>query len=105
MESIARSTRSESGLVSVGVPVKNGAPQLCRALESVCGQTYKNLEILISDNASSDRTRQIGESYARQDPRVRYHRISGTREEKFATLEAIKTIEDIYKSMGRPVPQ
>lgn len=61
-------------LVSIGVPVFNGASGLATALDSLLSQDYPNLEIIISDNASTDDTPRICERYVRLDPRVTYHR-------------------------------
>lgn len=61
-------------LVSIGVPVYNGELYLRSALESIVGQTYGNLEIVIADNASTDGTEDICREFAARDPRVRYHR-------------------------------
>ena len=61
-------------LVSIGVPVYNGENYLRRALESITNQTYKNLEILIADNASTDGTEAICREFAAKDDRIRYHR-------------------------------
>lgn len=63
-------------LVSVGLPVYNGEPFIKDALESLVTQSYQNLEILISDNASTDGTAQICHEYASRDKRVSYHRNS-----------------------------
>lgn len=60
--------------VSIGMPVYNGARYLRAAVDSVLGQTYADLELIISDNASTDGTQAICEEYARRDPRVRYSR-------------------------------
>jgi glycosyltransferase involved in cell wall biosynthesis len=54
--------------------VYNGERVLCQALDSIVGQTYRNLEVIISDNASTDMTREICLEYAAGDPRIRYHR-------------------------------
>jgi glycosyltransferase involved in cell wall biosynthesis len=62
-------------LVSLGMPVRNGAAHLAEALASVLGQDYANLEILISDNASTDGTPDICRTFAERDPRVRYSRL------------------------------
>jgi glycosyltransferase involved in cell wall biosynthesis len=62
------------GRVSVGVPVFNGARYLEDCLESLVRQTYHDLEILISDNASTDRTADICRAYCERDDRVRYYR-------------------------------
>jgi glycosyltransferase involved in cell wall biosynthesis len=61
-------------LVSVGIPTYNRASDLPRAVESVLAQSYGNLELIISDNASTDETAQVCESFCRRDPRVRYIR-------------------------------
>lgn len=60
--------------VSVGVPVFNGAMTIARAIESLTAQTYRNLEIVISDNASTDATESVCRALAAGDPRVRYVR-------------------------------
>lgn len=62
-------------LVSVGVPVYNGEDDLPQAVESLLTQSYSSLEIIISDNASTDRTQQIALELAARDRRVRYHRL------------------------------
>jgi glycosyltransferase involved in cell wall biosynthesis len=61
-------------LVSIGVPVYNGEKILKRALDSILAQTYRNLEIIICDNASTDGTEAICREYASRDARVRYFR-------------------------------
>jgi glycosyltransferase involved in cell wall biosynthesis len=61
-------------LVSIGVPVYNGENYLAQAIDSLIAQTYRNLEIIISDNGSTDRTPSICRSYTEQDSRVRYYR-------------------------------
>lgn len=60
--------------VSVGLPVYNGAAYLRQALDSLLGQTFGDLELIVSDNASTDATAEIGAEYAARDRRVRYSR-------------------------------
>jgi glycosyltransferase involved in cell wall biosynthesis len=60
--------------VCIGVPVYNGERFLARTLEGLLGQTHADIEILISDNASTDGTRAICERFASDDPRVHYYR-------------------------------
>jgi glycosyltransferase involved in cell wall biosynthesis len=61
-------------LVSVVTPVYNGEKYLAECLESVLRQTYENWEYAVVDNASTDRTREIAELYARKDGRLKvYH--------------------------------
>jgi glycosyltransferase involved in cell wall biosynthesis len=60
--------------VSIGLPVYNGEAYLAEAIASILGQTFGDLELVISDNASSDRTEEICRRFMAADPRVRYHR-------------------------------
>lgn len=60
--------------MSVGLPVYNGEQHLREAIDSLLAQDYANLEILVSDNASNDRTPEIVEQLAARDPRIRYSR-------------------------------
>ena len=65
---------TSSPLVTIGVPVYNGEQFLERALDSLLAQDYRELEVIISDNGSTDSTEQIARRYAARDPRVRYVR-------------------------------
>jgi glycosyltransferase involved in cell wall biosynthesis len=60
--------------VSVGLPVFNAAAYLDEALRSLTAQTHADLEIVISDNGSTDATEEICRQHASMDPRVRYLR-------------------------------
>jgi glycosyltransferase involved in cell wall biosynthesis len=62
-------------LVSIGLPVFNGERFLPQAVESLLNQTYRNIELIISDNASTDATAEICRRYAAADDRVRYSRL------------------------------
>jgi hypothetical protein len=61
-------------LVSVGIPTFNRAARLRRAAESVLSQTHDELELVISDNASSDETAAVCAELCARDARVRYLR-------------------------------
>lgn len=58
--------------VSIGIPVFNGQEFLPELLDSLLAQTFGDFEIVICDNASSDRTPQICRAYERRDSRVRF---------------------------------
>jgi glycosyltransferase involved in cell wall biosynthesis len=68
-------TMSSPPKVSVGMPVYNGERHLEEALRSILSQTLEDLEVVISDNASTDRTEEICRDYGRMDERVRYFRM------------------------------
>jgi glycosyltransferase involved in cell wall biosynthesis len=61
-------------LVSLGLPVFNGQNYLREALESILAQTYRNWELILSDNGSTDATPDICREFARRDGRIRYLR-------------------------------
>jgi glycosyltransferase involved in cell wall biosynthesis len=61
-------------LVSVGMPAFNSERTLLAAVESILTQDFADLELIISDNASTDGTSQIAMAYAARDQRVRYYR-------------------------------
>ena len=69
-----RDTAGAAPVVTIGIPVYNGERYLEEAIRSVLAQTHRDLELLISDNASTDRTPEICRDYAFQDGRVRYFR-------------------------------
>jgi glycosyltransferase involved in cell wall biosynthesis len=62
----------EKPIVSIGMPVYNGTKYIVKALDSLLSQTYKNIEIIISDNASTDDTGRIIKDYNKKDRRITY---------------------------------
>jgi glycosyltransferase involved in cell wall biosynthesis len=68
------SSVSARPLVSICLPTYNRGPQLLENLETVLRQDYTPLEIVISDNASTDGTEATCRALAAADPRVRYFR-------------------------------
>jgi glycosyltransferase involved in cell wall biosynthesis len=59
--------------VTIAIPVCNEERYLERTLESVCAQTCGELAIIVSNNASTDGSRAMIESFARRDPRIIAH--------------------------------
>jgi hypothetical protein len=76
---VAEPERVTGARVSVGIPTYNRAAKLARAIESVLAQTYADVELVISDNASSDGTQALCEKIAAREPRVRYLRAGSNR--------------------------
>jgi glycosyltransferase involved in cell wall biosynthesis len=60
--------------VTIGLPVYNSERFLAASLESLLAQTYRDFVLVISDNASTDRTAEICTRYSKIDPRVQYFR-------------------------------
>lgn len=66
--------REDRPLVSFGLPIRNGAPHIEATLKSILAQDHKSIEIVVSDNASTDFTQDIVARIAAEDPRVKLHR-------------------------------
>lgn len=60
--------------VSVIIPAWNAEQYLARTLDSVLGQSWRELEVIVVDDASQDATARIAQQYAQQDSRVHYYR-------------------------------
>ena len=60
----------EKGLISVVLPVYNGADLVSLSIDSVLKQTYKNFELIIINDGSKDNTKEIIEEYAKKDSRI-----------------------------------
>ncbi|GAB3583540.1 glycosyltransferase family 2 protein [Amycolatopsis endophytica] len=60
--------------LSIGLPVYNGENYVAEAIDNLLAQTFTDFELVISDNASTDGTREICEKYAAKDERIRYLR-------------------------------
>ncbi|CUS34229.1 glycosyltransferase family 2 protein [Candidatus Nitrospira nitrificans] len=78
-------------LVSIGIPTYNRASSYLKAaLRSAVSQTYKNIEIIVSDNCSSDHTESVVKEF--DDSRIRYfrqkHNIGATKNCNFCLDQA-----------------
>ncbi|MFW6154481.1 MAG: glycosyltransferase [Planctomycetota bacterium] len=60
--------------MSIGMPVYNGEAYVAEAIESILAQTYRDFELIISDNGSTDATAAICRRYADEGDRIRFHR-------------------------------
>lgn len=58
-------------LVSIIIPVYNVAPYLDRCVQSACNQTYRNIEIILVDDGSTDESGEMCDRWAEKDSRVR----------------------------------
>jgi len=66
----------QNSLVSVGIPTFNRPKKLLKTLESITNQTYKNLEIIISDNCSPNKeeVEKVIRKFAKTDDRIKYYK-------------------------------
>lgn len=66
---------AQDTLVSIGVPTFNRPRSLARTLKSLLDQSWKNIEIIVSDNASPDpAVEQVMREFCEKDSRIRYFR-------------------------------
>jgi GT2 family glycosyltransferase len=61
-------------LVTIGIPTYNGGHRLFRPLKSIWAQNYPNLEVVISDNCSTDDTKNIVGNICKEHPQIKYVR-------------------------------
>ena len=60
----------EMPFVSIIVPVYNAQSHLSRCLESICGQEYKNLELIVINDGSKDKSLPVCEEFRKKDSRI-----------------------------------
>jgi glycosyltransferase involved in cell wall biosynthesis len=82
--------------VSVGLPVYNAERYLAEALDDLLAQSHTDLDIVISDNGSTDRTQEICEHYAAKDSRIRYLRHDHNRGAGWNHNEVLKNARAPY---------
>ncbi|MGP1620905.1 MAG: glycosyltransferase family 2 protein [Candidatus Cryptobacteroides sp.] len=63
-------------LVSIITPCYNSAKYIGQMIESVQSQTYTNWELLITDDCSTDNSKEIIDSYIKSDPRIKYFKLN-----------------------------
>ena len=71
MSQVNKQANKKEVLVSIGLPTYKCEPRIRGVLDALLGQTYQNLEIIISDDASSDNGIQICQEYALKDKRIK----------------------------------
>lgn len=83
---------SSSPLVSVIIPVYNVEKYFQRCMDSIIGQTYRNLEIIVVDDGSTDASSRLCDEYAKKDSRVVL-----VRQKNFGLSHARNTALDIMR--------
>ena len=83
-------------LVSVIMPAFNSERYIVESIESILNQTYRNIELLITDDASEDNTISIIKSYAQKDSRVKAFFLKGNTGAGSARNNSIKHAKGRY---------
>jgi glycosyltransferase involved in cell wall biosynthesis len=65
---------SESPRLTIGLPIYNGSAFVDQCIQSIVAQTFRDFELIVCDNASTDRTQQLVEAWCKADSRVQLHR-------------------------------
>lgn len=81
---------SDYGLVSIITPSYNCADYIGETIESILSQTYQNWELLITDDCSTDNSREIIEGYVNRDSRIRLMKLSDNQGAGVARNNSIK---------------
>ena len=84
------------GLVSVIMPTFNAGKFLADSIDSILAQTYTNLELLITDDCSTDDTIAILQRYAKKDPRVKVEVLESNSGAGIARNRSIERAEGRY---------
>lgn len=83
-------------LVSIVTPAYNSENYIAATIESVLAQTYPHFEMLIVDDQSTDRTRDIIEMYQVRDPRIKYKKLEKKGGASMARNKAIRMAQGRY---------
>ena len=81
---------NESETISIAVPVHNAEAFLAPTLDALTAQTYRNLEIILVDDASTDASARICAEYAARDSRIRLIRKSVNQGQGAARNDALR---------------
>jgi glycosyltransferase involved in cell wall biosynthesis len=89
-------SRTGAPLVTVGVPVYNGAQWFEKSLTCLRDQTFRDFEVLIYDNCSDDGTPEIAQRFCAEDPRFRYFRQPENKGEQRNFIEVMEAARSPY---------
>ena len=88
------------GLVSVITPTYNCGQFIGETIESVQKQTYKNWEMIIVDDCSTDNTKEIVEEYIKKDNRIQYHCLETNSGAAVARTRAMQIADGEYMAFA-----
>lgn len=78
MKGIYGGVNMRSHLLSVIIPVYNAEKYMRKCIDSILNQTFKQIELILVDDGSTDRSSEICDEYVEKDSRVRvFHKTNG----------------------------
>lgn len=80
--------------ISIIVPIYHVEKYICKCIESICNQTYSDLEIILVDDGSDDKCGEICEQYASKDPRIQVCHIKNSGQSHARNVGLSKAIGD-----------
>lgn len=83
-------------LVSIVMPAYNSGKFIGKAIDSVIAQTYRNWELIVVDDASTDNTAGVVDKYTKKDSRIKYHRLDKNSGAAVARNTAVKLARGKY---------
>ncbi len=86
----------QNDLISVIMPTYNVEPYVAEAIESILNQTYSNLEFVIVDDCSTDKTFEICKQYAEKDSRIKLFRNEVNSKIEFSLNRALENSTGKY---------
>jgi len=84
------------GLISIITPTYNCGEYIAKTIESVIAQTYQKWEMIIVDDCSSDNTREIVETYIKNESRIKYYCLENNSGAAVARTKAMELAEGQY---------
>lgn len=95
---ISSFTSTDDELISVVIPARDEEKNLPRLLSSILDEDYKNIEILVINDQSSDRTEEIIKEFEQKDSRVKgYNTAEGVKLSKHGKINALMQVVDYAK--------
>lgn len=88
--------KNSEDLISIILPVYNGAEHLTECIESLLSQTYKNFELIIVDDGSTDDTPMILMNYAQKDNRLKIITHKNNQKQIVAGNTGLKNTKGVY---------
>lgn len=83
-------------LISVIIPVYGVEKYISQCLESVINQTYKNLEIIVINDGTKDRSAEIAKKYAAKDSRIKVYNVPIVIDSLRESIESDMDMKRVY---------